>query len=434
MSVPWIPRLGISFTLGLDGLSLLLLPLSSLLGAASILSSWSEVRERSGFFFACISLVLAGINGVFLALDLFLFIFFWELMLVPMYFLIELWGHEDRHRAAVKFFIFTQIGGLLMFISIIALMLYNASATGEITFDSRMLTGMEGGIIPAAAGMLLMLGFFAGFAVKLPAFPLHSWLPDAHTQAPTAGSVILAGLLLKTGGYGLIRFVLPLFPSASAAFAPVGVWLGAAGILYGAVMACVQTDLKRLVAYSSVSHLGFVLMGVFGGSAQALSGAVIQMLSHGLGTGAMFILVGGLQDRLQTREMSRMGGLGSLAPRTGAFALVLAMALLGLPGLGGFIGEYLVLAGTFRTYAAAAAVGAAGMIVAMIYSLRMIGSCFLGAAPQGVKLRDLGARETGVLSVLVAPLIWLGFFPQGALQAAQEISRIISAAVFGGAP
>ncbi len=429
-SMPWIPRLGISFTLGLDGLSLLMLTLASLLGAASVLCAWKAGGERPAFFFSSLSLALAGINGVFLALDLFLFVFFWELMLVPMYFLIDLWGHEDRHRAAVKFFIFTQGGGLLMFASVIALMLYNAKASGEITFDSRLLSGLR---IPAPAGTLVMLGFFAAFAVKLPAFPLHSWLPDAHTQAPAAGSVILAGLLLKTGGYGFIRFMLPLFPDASTAMAPVAVWLGAAGILYGALMASAQTDLKRLIAYSSVSHLGFVLMGVFAGGAQALCGAVIQMLSHGLGTGALFILAGALEDRMHTRDMSRMGGLALGMPRMGAFAAILTMALIGLPGLGGFIGEYLVLSGTFRTYAAAAAVAGGGLVVGMVYSLRLLQTVFYGAPRAEAEIPDLSVRETGILAALAAALLWLGLFPQAALQATEEIARRVSLLAFGGA-
>ena len=249
---------GISFSLGLDGLSLTLLGLTALLGIMAVLSSWTGITEKVGFFHLNISLVLAGINGVFLATDLFLFVFFWELMLIPMYFLIDIWGHENRHKAAVKFFLFTQVGGLLMLVAIIALAVLHGMATGTWTFALQDLMGT---VVSPVVGMLLMLGFFAAFAVKLPAFPLHTWLPDAHTEAPTAGSVILAGLLLKTGGYGLIRFAVPLFPAASRAFAPVAIALAAAGIVYGGIMAFSQKDMKRVVAYTSVSHLGFVLLG-----------------------------------------------------------------------------------------------------------------------------------------------------------------------------
>ncbi len=266
---------------------------------------------------------------MFLATDLFLFVFFWELMLVPMYFLIDIWGHENRHKAAVKFFLFTQVGGLLMLVAIIALAVLHALATGVWTFALQDLMGT---VLSPVVGMLLMLGFFAAFAVKLPAFPLHTWLPDAHTEAPTAGSVILAGLLLKTGGYGLIRFAVPLFPAASRAFAPVAIALAAAGIVYGGIMAFSQKDMKRVVAYTSVSHLGFVLLGVYAFTPQALSGAVLQMVSHGISTGALFMLVGALQDRIHTRDLDRMGGLWAQVPRMGAAALVLCMALVGLPG------------------------------------------------------------------------------------------------------
>ncbi len=416
-SMPWIPAYGISFTLGLDGLSLLFVALTSLLGIAAVLASWKGIQEKVAFFHFCLCLVLAGINGVFLSIDLFLFAFMWELMLIPMYFLIDIWGHEGRHRAALKFFLFTQIGGLLMFVAIIGLYLAHAAATGLRTFDYRLLLGTA---LDPTRGMLLMLGFFAAFAVKLPAFPLHAWLPDAHTEAPTAGSVILAGLLLKTGGYGLIRFVLPLFPEASRSFAPIAMWIGVAGIIYGGFMAFSQTDMKRLVAYTSVSHLGFVLLGVFAFNVQALNGAVIQMLSHGLSTGALFILVGSLQDRLHTRELSRMGGLWSAAPKFGAFGLVLTLALLGLPGFGNFIGEFLVLLGAYRASVSVAVVAAIGLVFAMVYSLRMYQLAFHGESSDTKEVRDLGAIEIAALGAMIIALFWLGIFPQGAMDAASR--------------
>jgi len=417
----WIPAFGISFTLGLDGLSLLFVALTALLGVAAVLASWKGIQSKVALFHLVLSLVLAGIYGVFLSLDLFLFAFMWELMLIPMYFLIDLWGHEGRHHAAIKFFLFTQIGGLFMFVAIIGLYLVHGRATGNFSFDYRVLLGTTVGPI---SGMLLMLGFFAAFAVKLPAFPLHAWLPDAHTEAPTAGSVILAGLLLKTGGYGLIRFVIPLFPDASKSFAPIAMWIGVAGIVYGGFMAFTQTDLKRLVAYTSVSHLGFVLLGVFAMNAQGLSGAVIQMLSHGLGTGAMFILVGSLQDRIHTRDLGRMGGIWSQAPRMGAIGLILSLALLGLPGLGNFIGEFLVLFGSYRVSPLIAIIAGFGLVVAMVYALRMFQLAFHGKAREKLAIPDLGPLEVATLGAMVAGLFWLGLFPQGAL-------RLLSTAASG---
>ncbi|MGD0283453.1 MAG: NADH-quinone oxidoreductase subunit M, partial [Dissulfurispiraceae bacterium] len=302
----WIPQWGISFHLALDGLSLLLVLLSAFLGIVSVVASWTEVQDRTGFFHLQLMLVLAGINGVFLAIDLFVFYFFWELMLVPMYFLIDLWGHEHRHYAAFKFFIFTQLSGLLMLISILGLYFMHGAATGTYTFDYMQLLRFP---VKGSASLWLMMGFFIAFAVKLPVLGVHSWLPDAHTEAPTAGSVILAGLLLKTGAYGLLRFVVPLFPSASHYFAPVVMAAAVAGILYGAILAFAQSDLKRLVAYTSVSHMGFVLLGIFAGNALALQGAVMQIICHGIGTGALFIIVGALYERLHTRDMANMGGL-----------------------------------------------------------------------------------------------------------------------------
>ncbi|MBV9226091.1 MAG: NADH-quinone oxidoreductase subunit M, partial [Acidobacteriaceae bacterium] len=302
----WIPQFGIRFHLALDGLSLALLLLTFFLGLMATLASWTEIQDRIGFFHFNLLWVLAGITGVFLAVDLFLFYLFWELMLVPMYFLIGIWGHGRKIYAAIKFFLFTQLSGLLMLAAIVALAILQQGRSGAYSFDYQSLLGMP--LSPVTA-RFLMLGFFAAFAVKLPAVPFHTWLPDAHSEAPTAGSVILAGLLLKTGAYGLIRFVLPLFPGTVQEFAPAMMTLGVVGILYGAVLAVGQRDLKRLVAYTSVSHMGFVLIGIFAGNQLALTGAFIQMISHGISTGALFILAGALQQRMHTREIARMGGL-----------------------------------------------------------------------------------------------------------------------------
>lgn len=417
LSAPWIPRFGITFHLALDGLSLLLVLLTIFLGVTAVVASWTEIRERAGFFYFNLLWVLAGVLGVFLAMDLFLFFVFWEMMLVPMYFLISVWGHEHRVYAAVKFFLFTQAGSLLMLIAILGLIFIHAQQTGVVTFDYQQLLGTT---MDQTVALWLMLGFFAAFAVKLPAVPFHAWLPDAHTEAPTGGSVILAGLLLKTGAYGLIRFAVPLFPDAAQAFAPVAMALGVVGILYGAVLAFAQTDLKRLVAYSSVSHLGFVLLGIFSWNAIALEGAVMQMIAHGITTGALFILVGALQERLGTRDVRRMGGLWATVPRFGAVTLVFAIASLGLPGSGNFIGEFLVLLGSYRVNVFVTVLAALGLVAAVIYSLALIQRTFHGSANESWTAPDLSTRHLVTLGAMIAVQVWLGLYPQPVLDAAGQ--------------
>jgi NADH-quinone oxidoreductase subunit M len=420
----WIPSLGVSYHLGLDGLSLLMILLTSFIGVVAVLVSWREIDTRVGLFHGVLLWVLTGINGVFLALDLFLFYFFWEVMLVPMYFLIGLWGHERRIYAAVKFFLFTLASGLLMLVAIIGLVVLHGRATGTYTFDYPQLLATMGGAgigLSAAAAMSLMLGFFVAFAVKLPVVPFHTWLPDAHTEAPTAGSVILAALLLKTGAYGLIRFVVPLFPDAAHRFAPWAMALGATGIVYGAVVAFAQTDLKRLVAYTSVSHMGFVLLGIFAWNELALQGAIVTMVCHGLSTGALFILVGMLYERLHTRDIERMGGLWTALPRMGALATVAAMASLGLPGLGNFVGEFLALIGSYRAEPTAAIIATIGVVCATIYSLRIVQRVFHGPRPDGIPvIADLSAREVAVLGALVVLLVWIGLYPQPLIETARQ--------------
>lgn len=412
----WIPRFGIRAQLGMDGLSLLLILLTCFLGMMAVFSSWTEIRERVGFFHFNLLWTLAGVIGVFLALDLFLFFFLWELMLVPMYFLIALWGHEGRVRAAIKFFLFTQGSGLLMLVAILALFFVHHASTGQYTFSYFELLGTS---MTPEVGRWVMLGFFVAFAVKLPAIPLHTWLPDAHTEAPTGGSVILAGILLKTGAYGMLRFVLPLFPAAAAELAPAAMVLGAVGVLYGAVLAFAQTDLKRLVAYTSVSHMGFVLLGIFAWNTLALQGAVIEMLAHGISTGALFILAGAVQERLHTRDMRRMGGLWSTMPRMAAIALFFAVASLGLPGLGNFVGEFLVLLGSYQVSIPVTAFAATGLVAAVVYSLAIVHRAFMGERRSALRLPDLSTRETAVLGAMVAVLAWLGLYPQPALDAAR---------------
>jgi NADH-quinone oxidoreductase subunit M len=410
----WLPPLGARFHLAIDGLSLPLVLLTFFLGLVSVLASWTEIRERIGFFHFNLLAVLAGVVVVFLAVDLFLFYFGWELMLVPMYFLIAIWGHERRIHAAVKFFLFTQISGLLMLIALVTLYLVHGSQAGTYTFDYVALVGTD---LPPRVAWWLMLGFFIAFAVKLPAVPFHTWLPDAHTQAPTAGSVILAGLLLKTGGYGLMRFVVPLFPGAAHAFAPVAMALGVAGILYGALLAFGQTDFKRLVAYTSVSHLGFVLVGVFALNTLAVQGALLQMIAHGVSTGALFVVAGLLQDRMHTRELDRMGGLWSAMPRLSGVALFFALASLGLPGLGDFVAEFLVLIGTFQASVLAAVLAALGVVAAAVYALRLVQRAFQGPNVHAWRLPDLHPRETLLFAPMILVLVWLGFHPQPVIDA-----------------
>jgi NADH-quinone oxidoreductase subunit M len=408
----WIPQLGVHVHLAVDGLSLALLLLTYFLGATAILSSWTEIRERVGFFHFNLLWVLAGITGVFLSMDLLVFYLFWELMLVPMYFLIGVWGHERRIYAATKFFLFTQLSGLLMLVAIIALAVFHYQSTGNFTFNYEQL--MQTSLSPRAA-RLLMLGFLAAFLVKLPSFPFHTWLPDAHTEAPTAGSVVLAGLLLKTGAYGLIRFALPLFPGPSRELAPLMMTLGVIGIIYGAILAVGQTDLKRLVAYTSVSHMGFVLLGVFAGNEIALDGAVVQMISHGISTGALFILAGLLQERLHTREIAEMGGLWETMPALGGAGLVFAMASLGLPGLGDFVGEFLVLLGSYHVSIPLTVFATLGLLIATLYGLKFAQGAFQGPNTHHWKLPDMRIREWAVLGLMMICLLWIGLYPQPVL-------------------
>ncbi|MBC5774790.1 NADH-quinone oxidoreductase subunit M [Pontibacter sp. KCTC 32443] len=414
--VPWIPQWGVSFSLALDGLSLLMLVLTFFLGLLAVLISWKEIKNKVGFFHFNLLWVLAGITGVFLTMDLFLFYFFWEVMLIPMYFLIGVWGHENRTYAAYKFFLFTQASGLLMLLAILGLYFIHGSETGRYTFNYFELLNTP--LAPAAA-RLLMFGFLAAFLVKLPVVPFHSWLPDAHSQAPTAGSLILAGLLLKTGAYGLLRFVIPLFPTATIEFAPWAMLLGVIGIIYGAIVAYSQTDLKRLVAYTSVSHMGFVILGVFAFNEWALQGVVMQMIAHGLSTGALFILAGFLYERLHTRDITQMGGFWAKAPKMGVIALVFVMASLGLPGLGNFIAEFLTLVGSWQADNLMTIFATIGIVMATAYSLRIMQKVFYEPGPQHESFSDLNFREMLIAVPMVLGLLWLGLYPQPILDTAK---------------
>jgi NADH-quinone oxidoreductase subunit M len=425
VKLPWIPRFGIAIELGLDGLSLLMVTLTLLLGLVAISSSWNETRLRPGMFQANLLWTLAGALGIFLALDLFLFFLFWEVMLVPMYLLIAVWGHENRGYAAMKFFIFTQASGVLMLVAILVTAWRAAEGDAwSFSYGDLLAAPLEG-----RAAMLAMLGFFIAFAVKLPAFPVHTWLPDAHTQAPTAGSVLLAGILLKTGAYGLLRFAIPLFPEASMQFAPVAMAMGVAGIIYGAVLALGQSDFKRLVAYSSIAHMGFVLLGLYAWNALALQGAVMQMVTHGVSSAALFTLAGALQERLHTRDMGRMGGLWHDAPKMGAFAMFFALAALGLPGLGNFVAEFLVLAGLFQVQPWIAAAATLGLITGAIYALWLIQRAFQGASDPARRMPDFNSREIGTMVGMALALVWLGLHPQPVLDLARPVLDSLDALV-----
>jgi NADH-quinone oxidoreductase subunit M len=434
LSVPWIARLGVRFSLGLDGLSLLLVALTGLVGVMAVACSWREITRKVGFFHMNLLWTLGGVIGVFLATDLFLFFVFWEVMLVPMFFLIALWGRNvpggmGRTEAAIKMFIFTQASGLLLLIAILALVLVHARETGVLTFGYAALLETP---LSAPAAFWIMLGFFVAFAVKMPAVPLHSWLPDAYSQAPTAGSVVLAGVLAKAAPFGLLRLLLPLLPQASATLAPVAMGLGVLGIVYGAISAFGQNDMKRLVAYTSVSHMSFMLVGVFAGTEEALQGVIILMLAHGFATGGMFILCGELYERLHTRSLAEMGGLWARFSSLPPVGLFFVLAMLGLPGLGNFLGEFLILLGAFKVHPAVAVVAASGMIVSAVYALMLMQRAFQGKPREETPLRDLNSRELATHVTAMAALAGLGLYPQPVL----DLSRAPMQALQGwyGAP
>lgn len=414
----WIPQLGISIHLGMDGLSILLITLTAILGLLAVLCSWKEINSRVGFFYLNLMWILGGVIGVFVAIDLFLFFLFWETMLIPMFFLIALWGHsgsdgKTRIYAATKFFIFTQASGLLMLVSIITLALKHYTNTGTMTFDYIQLLGTNLGGLE----FILMLGFFIAFAVKLPVVPIHSWLPDAHAQAPTAGSVDLAGILLKTAAFGILRFAIPLFPNASVEFAPIAIWLGIFSIIYGAILAFQQTDIKRLIAYTSISHMGFILVGIYSGSPLALQGVVIQMIAHGFSAAALFISSGQLYERLHTRDMRLMGGLWGKITYLPAIMLFFSVASLGLPGTGNFVGEFMILIGAFPADKVAVSIAAFGLVLASIYSLIVMQRVFYGTTRGNFHepIQGLCKRELGMMFILIVLLILLGIYPQPVL-------------------
>jgi NADH-quinone oxidoreductase subunit M len=410
-NIAWIHYPPIHYHVGLDGLSLWLILLTTLLTPISVLISWKSIQNRPKEFFAFLILLEFGLIGVFIALDLFLFFVFWEICLVPMYFLIGIWGHDRRIYAAVKFFLYTMAGSAMMLAAIIYL--YNQSGTFDYTeIQSQLQTGRL--LLSSHVQMLLFLAFFVSFAVKVPLFPLHTWLPDAHVEAPTAGSVMLASVMLKMGTYGLVRYCLPLFPNPARTCAPWIAALAITGIIYGALVALVQPNMKKLVAYSSVSHLGFVVLGIFSFTQQGLDGAVYQMLNHGVSTGALFMLVGYLYERRHSLEISAYGGVATPAPNLAIVFLITTLASIGLPTLNNFVGEYLVLQGTAEANFTWTAFAAIGVILSACYMLWLYQRTFYGKASESVThhVYDLTPREWAAILPLIALMVWMGTFTQ----------------------
>ncbi|HEX8836911.1 MAG TPA: NADH-quinone oxidoreductase subunit M [Candidatus Acidoferrum sp.] len=403
----WIPAPPIHYHLGVDGISMFLVLLTTFLTPISVLASWQSIQRRVKEFFVMLLVIEVGVVGVFLSLDLFLFFLFWELILIPMAFLIGIWGHERRVYAAVKFVLYTMAGSILMLVGIVSL--YNATGTFDLPTIQQMLANGQPLLGPRTE-MLLFLAFFVAFAIKVPVFPLHTWLPDAHVEAPTAGSVMLAGVLLKLGTYGMIRFCLPLFPEASHRAARWVAVLAIIGIIYGALVSMVQPNLKKLVAYSSVSHLGFVVLGIFAFHHISMQGAVFQMLAHGVSTGALFLLVGMLYDRRHTFEISEFGGLSTPMPKLAAFFLFVALSSLGLPMLNGFVGEFLILLGTYQRHWGWAAWAALGVILSACYLLWSYQRVFFGdiTREKNRSLVDVSAREHWVLATMAVVILWMG--------------------------
>ncbi|MDX2480468.1 MAG: NADH-quinone oxidoreductase subunit M [Desulfuromusa sp.] len=412
----WIEPFGIRYTLGMDGISLLLIVLTAFLQVVAVLISWNQ-EKSPGLFFALILILETGIIGVFLALDLILFYLFWELMLIPMFFLIGVWGYKRRVYAAVKFFLFTLAGSLCLLLAVISLFLLHGEQTGTYTFALEALKQTD---LSFGQEMLFYLCFMAAFAVKVPLFPFHSWLPDAHAEAPVAGSVDLAGLLMKTGVYGMIRFAFPLFPTAAEKSLPILAVLALIGLFYAAWIAYLQTDIKRIVAYSSISHLGFVILGLAAWNQTAWEGSLLLMINHGVTTGALFVTIAMLQKRTGTRELSQLGGLWKSQPNMSAFFLLFCMASLGLPGLANFAGEILILVGTFSNHAVWAAIAVAGVLFSAIYMLRMVQETIWGPCCEPFDKQDLISREWLILIPLAVLVVWLGCYPQPILDPLRE--------------
>ena len=409
---PWIPEYGITYHLGIDGISLFLVLLTTFLTFISVMACWKDIQDKVREFMICLLFLETGMIGVFASLDLFLFYVFWEVMLIPMYLLIGVWGNPKRRiYAAVKFFIYTMVGSVLMLVAILVLYFQNGAATGKYTFDLLQLYNFQ---VPKDIQVWLFLAFGLAFAIKVPMFPFHTWLPDAHTEAPTVGSVLLAAVLLKMGTYGFLRFSIPLFPQASFQLVPLISILALIGIIYGSLVCMVQKDLKRLIAFSSVSHLGFVMLGLFALNMQGIQGGILQMLNHGFSTGALFLLVGMIYERRHTRMIEDFGGLWKQMPIFAAFFIVVTLSSIGLPGLNGFVGEFLILVGTFKSTGVYAVIAATGIILAAAYMLWMYQRVMFGVVTkeENKVLKDLSGREILVLSCVTLFIFWIGIYPQ----------------------
>jgi NADH-quinone oxidoreductase subunit M len=421
----WIPRYGIAYRVGIDGLSLVLVLLTTGLLPLCVLSSWHYIARRERGYYALLLALLTGMLGVFISLDLFVFYVFWEVMLLPMYFLIGIWGGQDRLYATLKFFVYTFVGSLLMLVAILALVIHTSHVTGLITFSYDDLLANVGTL--GTAKPWLFGAFALAFAIKVPIFPFHTWLPDAHVEAPTAASVLLAAVLLKMGAYGFLRFAIPFFPDValSPAITAVVIPLAVIGIIYGALVAMVQPDFKKLVAYSSVSHLGFVILGIWACTLQSVQGAIIVMLSHGLSTGALFFIIGMLYERRHTRLIGAFGGLARVMPMFGALFTVVAFASIGLPGTSGFVGEFLVLLGSFGRHPVATAIAVTVVIFAAGYLLWALQRIIYEKLdkPENEKLTDLSLREFVVLAPLVIGILWIGLYPAPVLRRIEPAAR-----------
>ena len=409
---PWIPSIGAEYFLGVDGLSVLLILLTTMMGSIAVLSSWTAITERVKEYYIFLLVLQTGMLGAFMSLDFLLFFLFWEVMLVPMYFLIGIWGSANRLYSAIKFFLYTLVGSVVMLLGILALYFYNHTLTGVWTFDVTQFHRLTD--VPFNLQWWVFLAFFLGFAIKVPMFPFHTWLPDAHTDAPTAGSVILAAVLLKMGTYGFLRFSLPILPDASRSFVPMIVVLSIIGIVYGALVAMAQKDWKRLVAYSSVSHMAMVMLGMFALNPVGITGSIVQQLNHGISTGALFLLVGVVYERRHTREISEYGGLSKIMPVYAAVFLVMTMSSIGLPTLNGFIGEFLILQGVFVANKVWAAFAAVGIVLGAAYMLQLYQRTMFGAVenPKNERLLDLSHREFVTFAPLIILAVWIGLYPK----------------------
>jgi len=408
--VIWIRSLGITYSLGVDGISILLVLLTPFLSAIAIAAAWSSITEKVKGFMISMLFLETGMLGVFLATDLFLFYLFWEVMLVPMYFMIGIWGGPRKIYAAVKFVLFTMFGSLLMLLAVVKLYLMTSPEPLERTTDLGTIMSLQ---ISPDLQIWLFLAFALAFAIKVPLFPFHTWLPDAHVEAPTAGSIILAGVLLKMGTYGFLRFCLPLFPDATLYFVPLISILALIGIIYGALVAMVQKDVKSLVAFSSVAHLGFVMLGMFALNTQGITGSILQMVNHGIATGALFLLVGMIYERRHTRLISEFGGVAHVMPVFAAIFMIVTLASIGLPGTNGFVGEFLILLGTFKSNPVYAVIGTSGVVLAAVYMLWMVQRVFFGGCDneENKKLIDLNGREKLIAVPLVIMIFWIGIYP-----------------------